>query len=308
MTENYPAFPRISIADLFGVFFAHWKPLFSIGATTAILAFALAGLLPPKYTARMTLLPPQQRQSMASAALSSLGPLAALTGGDFIRAPSDQHVALMRSATVSDRILDRFKLREVYGSSYPEDQRRDLAARVRIAVGRKDGIITVEVDDREPQRAAAIANAYADELRRLTTDLAIAEAQQRAEFFDAQFREATRKLALAQAKVAENAAAPPVAGPEGVAPAAGEYFALRAEVAVADARLDALRNFARQAEAARVDEQRESLLVQVVDPATPPQKKAGPRKVRIAFAAAFVAGALAFAWFVYTSHARRKRA
>lgn len=296
---------RVSLRALFAVFFANWKPLISIAATTAILVFALAGLLPPKYTARMTLMPPTQRQSMAASALSSLGPLAALAGADLLRTPSDQYVALMRSATVSDRILDRFKLREVYDSEYPEDQRRDLNARLRISVGRKDGIITVEFDDRDPKRAALVANAYAEELRVITTQLAITEAQQRREFFNAQFKEATDSLAQAQAKVAKNAVAAAGKAEEVTAPG-DEYFALRAEVAAADARLDALRTFARQAEAARVDEEREGLLVQVIDSASPPKKRAGPRKVRIAFGVAFVVSLVAFGYFAYHGSVRRK--
>ena len=64
-----------------------------------------------------------------------------------------------------------------------------LADNVRITVGKKDGLITVEVDDKSPQRAADMANQYVDELRRMTSTIAVTEAQQRRVFFEHQLQQ-----------------------------------------------------------------------------------------------------------------------
>ena len=110
-------------------------------------------MIPPTYTASTTFLPPQQQQSAASALLNSLGPLAGLAGGAAaLRTPADQYVALMESATVSDRVIDAFHLMDVYEARYRVEARKELAKNTHFSIGKKDGLITVEVDDHSPQR------------------------------------------------------------------------------------------------------------------------------------------------------------
>jgi uncharacterized protein involved in exopolysaccharide biosynthesis len=58
----------------------------------------------------------------------------------------------------------------------------------------KDGLIAIEVDDKDPKRAADMANAYVQELHKLTGSLAITEAQQRRVFFEKQLQQAQENL------------------------------------------------------------------------------------------------------------------
>ena len=150
-----------------------------------VLALGITYLIDPTFTAVTTFMPPQQAQSGAASALAALGPLAGLAGGAIAASNTgDRYVALMQSVTVSDRLIERFKLMEVYESKFRVDARKDLSKNVRISLGKKDGLINVEVDDTNPQRAADIANRYVDELRRVTAGLAVTEAQQRRMFFE----------------------------------------------------------------------------------------------------------------------------
>ena len=48
-----------------------------------------------------------------------------------------------------------------------------------VVLATKDGLIQIDVLDEDPAMAAEIANAYVDELRKLTRDMALTEAQQR---------------------------------------------------------------------------------------------------------------------------------
>lgn len=67
--------------------------------------------------------------------------------------------------------------------------------------------------------------------------------------------------------------------------------------------------YARQFELARADESRESDLIQVVDPATPPEFKSGPKRVRMAVTAALsVAAALIVGVLLHGSFRRRRAA
>jgi uncharacterized protein involved in exopolysaccharide biosynthesis len=109
-----------------------------------------------------------------------------------------------------------------------------------MAVGKKDGLITVEVDDKSPQRAADIANRYVDELRRMTSELALTEAQQRRVFFDRQLEQTRDKLTQAQQALQASGFNAGAIKAEPKA-AAEEYARLRAEITAAEVRLQALR-------------------------------------------------------------------
>jgi uncharacterized protein involved in exopolysaccharide biosynthesis len=206
-----------------------------------ILALGVTYLIKPTFTATTTFLPPQQQQSSAASLLASLGPLAGLAGAaGNIRTPADQYVALMQSVTVSDRIIDQFKLMEEYDEKYKSDARKELTRNVRITIGKKDGLITVDVDDKSPERAAAIANRYVDELRRMTSTIAITEAQQRRSFFEQQLEQTKDKLTAAQLALQASGFNPGAIKAEPKAAAEG-YARLRAEVTAAEVRLQAMR-------------------------------------------------------------------
>ena len=78
-----------------------------------VLALGITYLIAPTFTAVTTFMPPQQAQSGAASALAALGPLAGLAGGAIGTSNTgDRYVALMQSVTVSDRLIERFKLME----------------------------------------------------------------------------------------------------------------------------------------------------------------------------------------------------
>jgi capsule polysaccharide export protein KpsE/RkpR len=152
----------------------------------------------------------------------------------------DQYIALMQSVTASDRLIDQFKLMDVYSAKYRVDARKELAQNVRITAGKKDGLITVEVDDASPQRAADIANRYVEELRRLTGTLAVTEAQQRRVFFERQLQQSRDRLVMAQQALQASGfnAGALKAEPKAAAEA---YAKLKAETTAAEVRLQTLR-------------------------------------------------------------------
>jgi uncharacterized protein involved in exopolysaccharide biosynthesis len=125
------------------------------------------------------------------ASLGSLGGLAGAVGG--IKNPADQFVAYLKSVTIQDSLIERFKLLERYDAETKTEARLDLKENVRIASG-KDGLISVEVEDKDPKFAAELANAHVEELGKLLGRLAITEAQQRRLFFEKQLTQAKEKL------------------------------------------------------------------------------------------------------------------
>ena len=129
------------------------------------------------------------------ASLGSLGGLAGVVGG--IKNPADQYLAYMKSVTLQDSLIDRFKLLERYEANTKIEARLELKEYVR-AVSGKDGLISVEVDDKDPKFAAELANAHVEELGKLLGKLATTEAQQRRLFFEKQLNQAKEKLIQAE--------------------------------------------------------------------------------------------------------------
>lgn len=231
----------IGLRDIVQPLLEHWKPWILGSLVIGLLALGVAFLMTPVFTARTVFLPPQQQQSGMASALQSLGGLAGLASvASGIKSPADQYVALMQSVNATDRLIDEFDLMKVYESKYRFEARRELEQNTRIVIGKKDGLISVEVDDTEPKRAAALANAYVEELRRLTNVLAVSEAQQRRVFFEKELGEARDQLTTAQQALQASGISVGALRTEPRA-AAENYAKLKAELTAAEVRTQVLR-------------------------------------------------------------------
>ncbi len=166
-----------------------------------VLTAVVALFLPTYYTATTSILPPQQNQSLAASLLGQtpgLGMLAALGGNNLgLKNPNDMYVAMLKSRTAEDALIAQFKLQELYRDDLLSEARKDLEKRSDISSG-KDGLIIVSVDDKNPQRAAAMANAYVKTLENLNQRLAVTEASRRRLFFEQQMRQSKDQLASAE--------------------------------------------------------------------------------------------------------------
>lgn len=231
----------IDLLDILTVLAGRWRLLAIAPITVGALAFGATYLIAPTFTSKTTFLPPQQQQSSAASALASLGALSGLAGGMAgIKSPGDQYVALMQSVNVQDRIIDRFKLMDVYDAKYRFQARKELEQNVRIALGKKDGLISVEVDSTNPQMAADIANQHVAELRRLSGELALTEAQQRRAFFETELKRTKIKLVEAQAALQSSGFNPGALKAEPKA-AAESYGSLKAQATATEVRLQTMR-------------------------------------------------------------------
>jgi len=226
--------------DLMIAIAERWRSGLAVALLAGALGVGVSYLIKPIFESETSFIPPQQ-QGGASAALSQLGALASLAGGSGIKNSADQYVALMQSVTVRDRLIDQFKLMEVYDTKFHDAARRKLAERTQIGVGKKDGLISVVVQDTDPARAAAMANQYVDELRRLTSVLAVTEAQQRRVFFEKQLQDVKARLTAAQSALQDSGFTLGALKSEPRA-AADSYAKLHAEETASKIRLQTLRN------------------------------------------------------------------
>jgi tyrosine-protein kinase Etk/Wzc len=333
---DIPEDDEISLLDLLQVIVDNLRLLVLGPLVCGLAALGISFAITPTFTAKTQFLPPQQQQSATASMLSTLGAFGGLAGAAAgIKSPADQYVAFMKSVSVQDALIERFKLLEKYEAKLKTDARMTLTGNVRIASG-KDGLISVEVDDKDPKFAADMANAHVEELRNLLARLAVTEAQQRRMFFEKQLqitKENFIKADLALKSSGINSSvlkSSPASAVEAVA-------RLKAGISVQEVKLGTMRNyltesspdfkqafselaslkhqlakaekeepaskdasdyvaryrefkyqetmfelFAKQFELAKVDESREGSVIQVLDIAELPERKAKPKKAMIA--------------------------
>ncbi len=352
---------EISLLDLLIAIGRKKKIVMITTSVVLVIGLLLAFLLPKKYTAETTLLPPQRQHSLSSMLASSLGGLASLAGNNLgIKNPNDMYVAMFRSQTVEDAMIRKYGLMQEYHAKLLSVARKDFEESAKVDGSSKDGLIHISVTDRNPQRAAQLANGYVAEFRDLSNHLAVTGAAQRRLFFQQQMKTAKNNLTNAEealvhteeksgmftisgqaralietgtnlkAQIAakeveiqgmESFAAPDnpnlvqaklelkafqsqlakLSGqggdasgelilPKGKIPKAGlDYLRKYRDVQYYQAIFDIL---AKQFEVAKLDEAREGALIQVVDPAIPPDHKSSPKRALI------LAGSLAVGLFL----------
>jgi uncharacterized protein involved in exopolysaccharide biosynthesis len=205
MTENTlnphnpsePEDDEISLLDLLQTIVDNLRLLILGPLVIGLAALGITFAIPPTFTAKTQFLPPQQQQSSASALLQSLGAMGGLaSAAGAIKNPADQYIGFLKSTTIQNRLVDRFKLQDRYEAKFKVDARKELQENTKIAAG-KDGIISLDFDDEDPQFAAEVANAYVEELRKLMGRLSLTEAQLRRSFFEGKLKEAKDALSVA---------------------------------------------------------------------------------------------------------------
>ena len=237
---------EINLFDLLIVLAKHKLMVLGFPLVAGVLAVIVSLLLPNIYTATTKILPPQQGQAGGAAAmLAQLGGLAGAAGGlAGIKNPSDLYIGMMKSRTVADNIIQRFDLTKVYEGKYPSQVRLTFANASNITAG-KDGIISIDVDDKDPKRAADLANAYVEELMKLTQVLAVTEASQRRLFFERQLGQAKESLAKAEAAARGAMQSGGLMQVEGQGRTLVETTArLRGQITVKEVQIGAMRSFA----------------------------------------------------------------
>ncbi|MEG9437697.1 chain length determinant family protein [Edaphobacter sp. HDX4] len=224
---------------------------FILKATLAaiLLGVVISLILPVHYLATTAILPPQGGSSVGAALMSQLGNLgsvASLAGGSLgLKNPNDLQVAILKSRTIEDAMVDRFNLISLYKVKYRAEARKKLESDVDIDNGAKDGLIRISVTDSDPHRAAEIANAYVDEYKKRTASLAVTEASQRRMFFEQQLAQAKDNLAKAEEDLKKTEQKTGVISLDAQARAAIQLVAdLRAQIAAKEAQIAALRSYA----------------------------------------------------------------
>ena len=200
-TDTLGVEDEISLLDLLQVVVENLRLLVLGSLGFGFFTLFVSFFITPTFTAKIQFLPPQQQQSSASALIQSLGAMGAAGGlasaAVGLKNPSDQYIAFLKTNSIQDGMIERFDLLKRYDQKFRQDARKELLSNTKFTGG-KDGIISIEVDDENPQMAADMANGYIDELKKLMTRLAVTEAQMRRQFFENKIKETKSDLAKAE--------------------------------------------------------------------------------------------------------------
>lgn len=344
---------EVNVLDLLIVLAKHKLLILIAPIVAGVIAAILSFQMPNLYTATTSILPPQQSQSSGGSVLAQIGGLTGLSGAASLafRNPSEVYVSVLKSRTIADRLIDRFNLNALFQQQLQSSTRGVLASKTRISVG-KEGIVTIDVDDEDPERAAKYANAYVEELHKLTNLLAFTEASQRRLFFERQLALARDDLATAEGAARAALERSGLALVEAQGRAIVDTSAtLRAQITAKEVEIAAMRAFAahqnpdilraqegltamkaqlakiegsvtpsnrnfgskqgkgldsavlmrnlkyhetiydllaKQYEMAKIDEAKDSALIQVLDKAITPDRKSKPSRVRIVLLSAVI--------------------
>jgi uncharacterized protein involved in exopolysaccharide biosynthesis len=198
------------------------------------------------YTATARILPPQESSSGLSGLLSGAGGGLARLAGGFIggKTTSDLYVGILKSRTVADALIKEFNLKELYRAKYLADVYKMLAKRTNINVSRKDQIISVSVEDPDPQRAAQMANTYVDMLDQINRTVNITEGHRKRVFLENRLNKVMEDLAKAEVELKEFQEKYKVVAIEEQARVAIEGAArIKGEIIVAQTELEVLKEF-----------------------------------------------------------------
>lgn len=351
--------------------------IFRFVSIGALLTVGFSLLLNTYYQATTKIMPPQQGQSFASAMLDQIGGLAPLLGTvggkDLLKNPNDLYVAMLKSQTVADHLVDRFSLMTRYKTKFRVDARKRLAGLSEITAG-KDGVISVSVEDTDPKVAAEIANAYMDELEKLTKTLAVTDASKRRIFFEREAKIALEQLEVAELDLKKTQEATGIVQIDNQSKVIFQAYAdVRAALTAKEIEIESMRAFAtpdnpdlirlehekdalraqvaamekgqggspigdialekvperalkyydklrevtyhnallqlmlKQYQAARVDEAKDSALIQVLDPAFPPERKSRPHRSIICLIFTFLTFLVACLWVYFRESMQRAK-
>jgi tyrosine-protein kinase Etk/Wzc len=170
-----------------------------------ILTIVISLLLPNKFTATATILPPNPEQEAMFGFIPGLTPggLSAgfssmLTGVvPGVTTPSDLYATIMTSSRIKREIIKKYNLKKIFKSKTMTDAFKALDEITETEIS-PEGIIAVAVTHKDKQLATDIANSYVEELDKFNTEIAMTVGKRYRIFIEERLTEAQDTLVTAE--------------------------------------------------------------------------------------------------------------
>lgn len=233
---------EINLLDLLIVLAKHKKLIIGGTLGAGVIMAVISLIMTPIYLAETKIYIPQSSNSISAQMISQLGPMAGLVGA--AKTPNDLYIEILKSRPARDRIIERFGLMKIDESESRDEVRNVLLGNIRAGQDLNSGVITFGVEDTDPKRSAAMANAFIEEFRNLNKALALTEASQRRLFFEEQLEHAKDSLAKAENAMQSFQEATGAVKIDAQASAVIEGIAqLRAQIAAKEVQLRVMRTY-----------------------------------------------------------------
>src|SRR2546421_1354929 len=183
-----------------------WRRFIAWFVLTATILTTVVALLSPKwykstasvFSAEQTnLFPGLEGISSLVRTLSPSKALSSLTGST----ETDRYIAILKSDRVLTAVIKKFNLVDVYdnaGSSYPKEKtEKELSSNTQIEI-QDEGNLTITVYDKDPQRAASMANYYVEQLNSTNSELQVQNARGNREFIEERYNKNIADLRTAE--------------------------------------------------------------------------------------------------------------
>ncbi len=198
---------EINLFDLIAVILKRKRFIVVYTAVLLVLIFIVLMIMSPVYQGVARLLPPQSVNSTTEILAQLAGATGLSMGATGTQPTSSTYAGMLTSRTILDAVLDKYNLIEFYKKdrflgrwrSYTRDDARDtLTDMVDMEADTTTNIITATINDKDAKRAAAMANTFVDELRKMIQELSVLEANQRKVFYDREIKKTLDNLTLAE--------------------------------------------------------------------------------------------------------------
>ena len=150
-----------------------------------IIATVTVFLLPKWYQSTALMLPPKEMTAPV-AGLAALSEVVSVTKGldlPVLVTPSDVYARMLRSRTITGKVIDSFNLQLRYKTDNAEDTYEALMDHAKFNVT-DEGLLQVVVEDKDPEIAADMANAFVDELDKVNRHIVSERARENREFIE----------------------------------------------------------------------------------------------------------------------------
>jgi capsule polysaccharide export protein KpsE/RkpR len=193
------------------VLWEHRRALLRVVAIALLVNVVIVFLIPKRYESTARIMPPETSgastalfAALAGRGMGELSGLSSLAGSLLgARTSSALFVDLLRSGTISGDLIDRFHLQSVYRKRYRVDTAKYLARHTTIVDDKKSGVISITVEDSDPQRARDLAQGYLDELNQLVNKTNTSSAHQERIFIERRLAGVQADLERAQQDMSE---------------------------------------------------------------------------------------------------------
>src|ERR1039457_437220 len=196
---SMPTDESVNLLDYLAIIVQYRRMVVFTTVAIFVVSIVISLQLPKVYSSTSRILAPQQDMGLMGLVMGQAGAGASLASDILGKsATTEMYAGVLKSEVVKGAIIDRFNLIKVYKQKYRIDTYKEIDNHVTIVAGKKDGIVSITVEDRDPNRAAEMTNAFVEELARIITGINVIGARQNRIFLEERLKRIKTDLSAAE--------------------------------------------------------------------------------------------------------------